>query len=238
MKKINAVYVSLVALVVAVATLVMCVICCNKGSKVEEVLNNNPEMIINAMQKYEVMQREKAKKEMEELFASSADELYNNENDGVVGNAEGKVVLVEFFDFSCGYCRRIYPVLKNVVAKNADLKLVVKPLSFLSPMSKYAAKASIAAKEQGKFAEVYSAIFEIKGQLTEAKIDEAAVLAGVDLEKLKVDMESEKVKKTMEDAAALASKLRINGVPSLVLNGKLIQTLDEAVLQKAIDAAK
>ena len=238
MKKINAVYVSLVALVVAVATLVMCVLCCNKGSNVEEALNNNPEMIINAMQKYEVMQREKAMKEMEELFASSADELYNNENDGIVGNAEGKVVLVEFFDFSCGYCHRIYPVLKNIVAKNPDLKLVVKPLSFLSPMSKYAAKAAIAAKEQGKFAEVYSAIFEINGQLTEAKIDEAVVLAGVDLEKLKADMETEKVKKTMDDIAALASKLRINGVPSLVLNGKMIQTLDESVLQEAINAAK
>ncbi|MBR2033588.1 MAG: DsbA family protein [Alphaproteobacteria bacterium] len=81
-------------------------------------------------------------------------------------------------------------------------------------------------------------MFEIKGQLTEAKIDEAVVLAGVDLEKLKTDMESEKVKKTMEDTAALAGKLRINGVPTLVLNGKIIQTLDEAVLQEAIDAAK
>ena len=238
MKKINAVYVSLVALVVAIAALVMCILCCNKGSNVEEALNNNPEMIINAMQKYEVMQREKAMKEMEDLMTSSAEELYNNANDGVVGNAEGKVALVEFFDFSCGYCHRIYPVLKNVVAKNADLKLVVKPLAFLSPMSKYAAKAALAAKEQGKFAEVYSAIFEIKGQLTEAKIDEAVVLAGVDLEKLKTDMESEKVKKTMEDTAALAGKLRINGVRTLVLNGKIIQTLDEAVLQEAIDAAK
>ena len=63
-------------------------------------------------------------------------------------------------------------------------------------------------------------------------------MAGVDLEKLKTDMESEKVKKTMEDTAALAGKLRINGVPTLVLNGKIIQTLDEAVLQEAIDAAK
>ena len=238
MNKINAVYVSLLALVVAIVALVMCIVCCNKGANVEQVLNDNPEMIINAMQRYEEVQRENALKEAKELLVQSADELYNNENDGFLGNPEGKVVLVEFFDFSCGYCHRIYPVLKNVVAKNADLKLVVKPLAFLSPMSQYAAKASLAAKEQGKFAEVYSAIFEIKGPLTEAKIDEAAVLAGADLEQLKKDMESEKVNKTLSDVSALASKIRVNGVPTLVLNGEIIQTLDEGVLQQAIDAAK
>lgn len=238
MNKINAVYVSLLALVVAIVALVMCIVCCNKGANVEQVLNDNPEMIINAMQRYEEVQRENALKEAKELLVQSADDLYNNENDGFLGNPEGKVVLVEFFDFSCGYCHRIYPVLKNVVAKNADLKLVVKPLAFLSPMSQYAAKASLAAKEQGKFAEVYSAIFEIKGPLTEAKIDEAAVLAGADLEQLKKDMESEKVNKTLSDVSALASKIRVNGVPTLVLNGEIIQTLDEGVLQQAIDAAK
>ncbi len=238
MNKINAVYVSLLALVMAVVALVMCIVCCSRGSDVEEALDKNPEMIVNAMQKYEQIQRENALKEAQELLKSSADELYNNEADGVLGNADGKVVLVEFFDFSCGYCHRIYPVLKNVIAKNGDLKLVAKPLAFLSPMSQYAAKAALAAKEQGKFAEVYSAIFEIKGPLTEAKIDEAAVLAGVDLEKLKSDMESAKVNKTLSDTSALANKIRVNGVPTLVLNGEIIQTLDEGVLQQAIDAAK
>ena len=238
MNKINAVYVSLLALIVALVALVVCIVSYNKDSNVEQALNDNPEMIINAMQKYEQVQRENALKEAKELLAQSADELYNNENDGILGNPEGKVVLVEFFDFSCGYCHRIYPVLKNVVAKNSDLKLVVKPLAFLSPMSQYAAKASLAAKEQGKFAEVYSAIFEIKGPLTEAKIDEAAVLAGADLEQLKKDMESEKVNQILADTSALASKVRVSGVPTLVLNGEIIQTLDEGVLQQAIDAAK
>ena len=239
MSKINAVYVSLLALLVAVVALVMCIVCCaNKSNNVEETLNNNPEMIINAMQKYEAMQRENAMKAAEEALAQSADALYNNAADGVVGNPEGTVTLVEFFDFSCGYCHRIYPVLKNIVAKNADLKLVVKPLAFLSPMSQYAAKAALAAKEQGKFAEVYSAIFEIKGPLTEAKIDEASVKAGADLEKLKADMESETVSKTISETAALASKIGVNGVPTLVMNNKILQTLDEGVIQEAINAAK
>ncbi len=241
MNKINAVYVSLVALVVAIVALVMCIVCCNKGgssANVEQALNDNPEMIIQAMQNYEIKQREEAQKKAQELLAQSEDELTKNPDDGFLGNPEGKVVLVEFFDFSCGYCHKIYPVLKNVVAKNSDLKLVAKPLAFLSPMSKYAAKAALAAKEQGKFAEVYTAVFEINGPLTEAKIDEAAVKAGVDLEKLKADMESEKVSKILDETSNLAAKIQVNGVPTLILDGKIIQTLDEGVLQEAIDQAK
>ncbi len=241
MNKINAVYVSLVALVVAIVALVMCIVCCNKGgssANVEQALNDNPEMIIQAMQNYEIKQREEAQKKAQELLAQSEDELTKNPDDGFLGNPEGKVVLVEFFDFSCGYCHKIYPVLKNVIAKNSDLKLVAKPLAFLSPMSKYAAKAALAAKEQGKFAEVYTAVFEINGPLTEAKIDEAAVKAGVDLEKLKADMESEKVSKILDETSNLAAKIQVNGVPTLILDGKIIQTLDEGVLQEAIDQAK
>lgn len=241
MNKINAVYVSLVALVVAIVALVMCIVCCNKGgssANVEQALNDNPEMIIQAMQNYEIKQREEAQKKAQELLAQSEDELTKNPDDGFLGNPEGKVVLVEFFDFSCGYCHKIYPVLKNVIAKNSDLKLVAKPLAFLSPMSKYAAKAALAAKEQGKFAEVYTAVFEINGPLTEAKVDEAAVKAGVDLEKLKADMESEKVSKILDETSNLAAKIQVNGVPTLILDGKIIQTLDEGVLQEAIDQAK
>lgn len=239
MKKLNAAYVSVTALVLAIAALVLAIMCCCcKKNNVEETLMNKPEIIVNAMQKLEAQQRENAEKEAQKLMQENAEALYNNANDGILGNPDGKIVLVEFFDYSCGYCHKIYPVLKNIIAKNDNLKVVSKPLAFLSPMSNYAAKASLAAKEQGKFAEVFSAIFEIKGQMTEAKIDEAAVLAGADLEKLKADMNSDKVKNTMDEVSELASKLRISGVPTLILNGKIVRALDEATLQNAIDAAK
>ena len=63
-------------------------------------------------------------------------------------------------------------------------------------------------------------------------------MSGADLEQLKKDMESEKVNKILADTSTLASKIRVSGVPTLVLNGEIIQTLDEGVLQQAIDAAK
>ena len=113
MNKLNALYVALTALVVAVVALIVASASCDKGgnANVAEALKNNPEMVIEAMQAYENKQREEAMKQAQERLAGSTEELNNNPNDGVLGNPNGEVVLVEFFDFSCGYFHRIYPVL-------------------------------------------------------------------------------------------------------------------------------
>ncbi len=241
MKNINAVYVSLVALVVAIVALVMCSVCCfsNKGGvNVEEALKENPGMVVDAIQAFEVQQREEALKKLEENIKANADELNNRADDGVIANPNGELVLVEFFDFSCSFCHRVYPALKEIAANNPDVKIVAKPMTFLAPISKYAAEAALAAGEQGKFAEVYSALFETKGRLTEAKVDEIVAATGVDMDKVKADMKSEKVQKTLSDASDLAGRIQVGGVPTLVFNNKLLQTLDASVIQEAIDAAK
>jgi protein-disulfide isomerase len=240
MNKINAVYVSLVALVVALAALVMCIVCCSSkgGANVEEALKEKPELVIQAMQAYDAKQREEALKQVEENLKANAEELNNRADDGVIGNPEGKMVLVEFFDFSCGYCHRVYPALKEIIANNPDVKVVAKPMTFLSPASKYAAEAALAAKEQGKFAEVYAALFSAEGRLTEEKINELVAATGVDMEKIKADMKSEKVQNTLNSVSELAGKIQVSGVPTLVFNNKILQTLDASVIQEAIDAAK
>ena len=240
MSKINAVYVSLAAVVVALAALVMSLVNCKGGAEVnvEKALMEKPEIVFNAMQAYDAKQREEAMKAVEANIKASAEELYNRAGDGVIANPEGKLVLVEFFDFSCGYCHKIYPALKEVAAKNPDVKIVAKPMAFLSPASKYAAEAALAAAEQGKFAEVYAGLFEAEGRLNEGKIDEIVAATGVDMAKLKEDMKSAKVQETLNAVTELAGKIQVGGVPTLVFNNKILQTLDANVIQEAIDAAK
>ena len=218
----------------------MCIVCCSSkgGANVEEALKEKPELVIQAMQAYDAKQREEALKQVEENLKANAEELNNRADDGVIGNPEGKMVLVEFFDFSCGYCHRVYPALKEIIANNPDVKVVAKPMTFLSPASKYAAEAALAAKEQGKFAEVYAALFSAEGRLTEEKINELVAATGVDMEKIKADMKSEKVQNTLNSVSELAGKIQVSGVPTLVFNNKILQTLDASVIQEAIDAAK
>lgn len=240
MNKLSSIFVSVAALIIAIAALVMCIVCCNKNKPVDvaETLNNNPEIIVNAMQNYEQKMRENALAAAQKLIDENIDAIANNPDSPVVGNKDGKVTVVEFFDFSCGYCHRLHPTLKNIMAKNPDVKVVLKELAFVSPVSSYAAKAALAANMQGKYAELWEALMTVNGRLTEAKVDELAVAAGINLEQMKTDMNSAKVEQIMKDTSELASKIQVNGVPALVIDGKMVQTLDENVIQSEIDAAK
>ena len=247
MNKVNSIYVSVFALIVAVATAVMCVMCCHKKDVapaavseegIRAVLENNPQMIIEALQKGEAKRQEEARAAAQKMIAENIEELNNYASSPVIGNKDGKVTIVEFFDFACGYCHKLAPSLMSVLDKNSDVRLVLKPLFFLSSQSQYAAKALYAAAEQGYAKEFYQNIMENAGQLSETKIDELAVKAGVDLEKMKADMNSEKVAKAMSDTSSLAEKIRVTGVPTLVIGGNMVQTLSERDIQRAVDDAK
>ena len=177
MKKINAVYVSLAALVIAIIALVMCIVCCSckKGSDVEKVLMEKQQIVMDALHAYEDQQRADALKQVEETVKAHADDLYNRADDGVIAHPDGKIVLVEFFDFSCGYCHRLYPALKEIIANNPDVKVVFKPLTFVAgAVSVYQAKAGFAAYKQGKFIEFYTNVMKAEGRMTEASVDEVA----------------------------------------------------------------
>lgn len=240
MNKLNSLYVSLVALVVAIAALVMCVFCCcgNKGAMVEEALNNNPEMIINAMQKYEQKMRDEAQAQAQKLIMDSIEEVNNDADTPFVGNQDAKVVLVEFFDYSCGYCHRLFPGLKAVIENNPDVKVAFKALTFVSPVSEYAAKAALAANMQGKYIEMHNGLFQVNGRLTEAKVDEVAAQIGLDMDRYRADLGSERVRNALKKNAELANKIQVNGVPALILNGTMLQTIDGNVVQDALNEAK
>ena len=108
-------------------------------------------------------------------------------------------------------------------------------MTFVSPISEYAARAALAANKQGKFIEMHNAMFEFGGQLTEAAIDEIAGKQGLDMEKYKADLNSQAVSDELAAVSELANKIQINGVPALVVNGKMVQTLDGSVIQDALN---
>ena len=244
----NSLYISVVALVVAVLTALCCFFgCCSHKTTAPAALNvadlrvaleNNPEMIVNALQKYEEVQRQAQLQEASRLFKSNIEELNNNANAPFVGPKDAKIVLVEFFDFSCGYCKRLAPAVEAIVKKNPDIKVVFKPITFVAQISKYAAQAALAAIEQGKFMELYEVMLGSQSRLTEETINSMAEKAGLDMKKFKEDVASEKVQTTIKEVSDLANKLQVRGVPTLVLNGTQIQVIDEAGIQAEIDRLK
>lgn len=208
-------------------------------TEVAEALKSNPQMIVDAMQKYQEDMRAAEEKAAQEAMAKYADEINSSANAPFVGPEDAKVVVVEFFDFSCGYCKRLAPELEKVVADNKDVKFIFKPLTFVAPgLSAYQAKAAYAAYKQGKFAEFYKEVMGFAGRMSEASVDEIANKLGLDIAKYKADLASDEVAKNMAAVNELAQNIAIHGVPAVLINGKHVQAMSAAELQEAINAAK
>ncbi|MBR1601296.1 MAG: thioredoxin domain-containing protein [Alphaproteobacteria bacterium] len=206
-------------------------------SDLASVLSQNPKIVADALQAYEQQQREAQEKAAAELLAKYAGEISSEANVPFIGPKDAKVTVTEFFDFSCGYCKRLSPEIEKIIADNADVKFVFKPLTFVSPVSSYQAKAGFAAFNQGKFLEFYKAVMEGDAS-SEELVDEIAKNAGIDFDKYKADVASDEVSKRISDVAAFAQKIQVNGVPAVFINGKQAHGRSAAELQADIDAAK
>ena len=239
MNKSSSFFMSLAALVLSVAALCLCLFCCHKkGNSVEEALQAKPEMVIEAMQKYEQNMREQAMEESKKLVAAHIDELNSDATTPFVGPENAKLTIVEVFVYSCGYCHRLFPELKAVMDANPDVKFVFKPLTFLGDASLAAGKASLAAAKQGKFIEMHNALFGSSERLTAEKIRAIAEAQGLDMSKFDADVASDEIAALIKKTSDLAAAIQVNGVPALFVNGGLLQTLDGKDIQAAINANK
>lgn len=203
--------------------------------KVADVLMDNPPIIVGALQIYQQQEEQKKLLAQAETYQKYAEDI--NRAELYAGNPDGKFTLVEFFDFSCGYCRQMAPRIENIIKKNPDVKVVFKPVSFLSPNSELAAKAAVAAHSQGKFLEMYSGLMAER-VVNEPVIDKLARNLKLDMAKFKKDYASDETKNILQSIKATADKIGMKSVPTLVLNGMPLYAVEEIQLQRAIDVLR
>jgi protein-disulfide isomerase len=108
----------------------------------------------------------------------------------VAGNAAGDITIVEFFDYQCPYCRKIEPELRQVVLDDGKVRLVLKDWPILGPVSVTAAQMALASKYQDKFIQAHDALIGVNSKLTEARIRDVLAGAGIDVDRLDRDLES------------------------------------------------
>jgi len=106
------------------------------------------------------------------------------------GNIDGDVSIVEWFDYNCPYCRKIDPELRQVIQDDGKVRLVLKDWPILGPVSKVAARMALAAKYQDKFMVAHEAMIGVSSKLTEPRIAELLSGAGIDMDRLKRDLET------------------------------------------------
>ena len=209
------------------------------AEQVSAVLKQNPKIIADAMQAYEAFQREEAEKAAQAALQAHAADLNSDANLPFIGPKDAKVTVVEFFDFSCGYCKRLAPSIEKIIADNADVKVIFKPVTFVSKISDYQARAGLAAHKQGKFLEYYKKVMGYtNGLMTEESVNAIAQEIGLDMEQFKKDAASEDVKSILGKVAGLTRDIQVNGVPMVFVNVKHVPAMSPEPIQEAINAAK
>jgi protein-disulfide isomerase len=198
---------------------------------VHEYVLNHPEILPQAMENLR-------KKEDAKQLAGIQSQVEKPWPGAVLGNPLGKVTLVEFTDFACGYCRQSEADVAEIIKANPDVKVVIRQLPILSPVSADAARMSLAAAAQGKYAAFHRALFA-GGQLSGATIEAAARAAGLDLERAKRDSASSQIDAEIDANMQFARKLGFQGTPSWVIGDEIhAGAVGREVLAEAIAKAR
>ena len=174
-------------------------------------------------------------------IAAHREELVNDPASPVVGNPNGDVTLVEFFDYHCAYCKRVLKDVMTMLDDDPGLRIVFKEFPILGPDSIVAARAALASRNQdpGKYLEFHAALMSTRGRLTQSRILAIARDVGFETERLVTDMDSPEVTAMLERNLALAGALGINGTPTFVIGDHLIPgAIDLDALKQLVALAR
>ena len=163
-----------------------------------------------------------ADREERERVEQAMGTLRMDSGDPILGNPEGSFTIYEFSDYNCGYCKRVFQPLQDLIAGDDDIRLVVKEFPILSQTSMLAAQAGIAAQAQGVFPDFHAAMMTARGAITMDSIIDAAQSAGADIDRLQADMNSPATAAIIDRTRAAAQALQISGTPGLVIGSQVI----------------
>ena len=188
---------------------------------VRDYLLENPEVLIEALQLYDTRRKAEAEARQREALTAHLEQLSGGPATPILGNPDGDVVIVEFFDYRCPYCKRVAEDLREAVREDGNIRLVMKEFPILGPDSQVAARAALAAAAQGRYEDYHFALMAERGEISEQTVFAVAEQLGLDLEKLRADMQSEAVEAEIRRTYGLADALDIGGTPAFVIGDRV-----------------
>jgi protein-disulfide isomerase len=206
---------------------------------VRDYLLANPEVLIEAVQAYRAKQEELQEQQARQTLVSSREELERDPDSPVIGNPDGDVVVVEFFDYRCPYCVRVAKDLREAVEEDGNIRLVMKEFPILGPESVVAAQMALAAEKQGQYEELHFALMTVSGKLTEERAFKIAEKIGLDMDQLRRDMQAPEIDAMLQRNYALAQSLQINGTPGFVIGDEVVRgAIDMRTLRHIVGQAR
>jgi protein-disulfide isomerase len=206
---------------------------------IHDYLMAHPDVVVDALKAAQQQADAQAAEQSRRTISSKKQEIFQSPDDLVQGNPKGDVTLVEFFDYRCPYCKQVEPSLDALLKEDGKLRIVYKEFPILGEASIYATKVALAAKKQGKYAEFHNVMMATKGDINDETVLNVAKSIGLDVAKIKTDMNAPDVEKLIDANYALADALNIQGTPALILGDTLIPgAVDLDTMRKNIAAVR
>lgn len=194
------------------------------NAKVEEYVKANPAVIIDSVNEYYRAQEEERQKPTPQVApAELVEEIINDKSNYSLGNPKGKFVIIEFFDHQCGWCKRTNTEMRQAVksAEGKNIRWIPIDTPIFGEASETIARFVLAAGKQGKYEQMHEAVGEAKDKLDEAGLIALGKKLGLDTKKLKADADGKEIRGKLAANKEYAKKLNINGVPMLIVDGKI-----------------
>lgn len=208
-------------------------------AEVRQYLLDNPEVLMEAM---EVLQDRKAHAEQQadiDLLQSNAEAIFNDPASWVGGNPQGSVTIVEFIDYRCGYCRKAYSEVEDLVKADGDIRFVVKEFPILGEDSLISAQFAIAVRMlhgDEAYKAAHDALIALRGSPDGETLGRLAQDLGFDATELSAKMDSPEVAAVIQANHTLAEALNITGTPTFVIEGQMLRGyLPQADMQKIVE---
>ena len=207
--------------------------------QISQYLKDHPDEVMGALRLAQANEETQKQANAQLAVAERQDQIFNNPADPVIGNVNGDVTVVEFFDYRCPYCKRVSDSLMTLVKDDPNVKVVYKEFPILGPGSLVAAKIALAAHRQGKYEQVHTAFMAHKGSFEQADLLDLAASVGADPAKLAVDMQDPAIHGLLQANDSLAAALGITGTPGFLFGKQLVPgavSLDD--MKKLVNEAR
>ena len=195
-------------------------------SEIRDYLLENPEVLMEAISVLEARREREAVARDSELIDRLREEIFNDGISYVGGDPNGDITLVEFLDYRCGFCKRAYPAVEELVASDGSIRYIVKEFPILGEQSTLAAQYAIAAKlvaGDADYKSVHDILMLHDGTVTEGFLVRTSRELGLDHDAITAAMGSEEVALAIGKNHALAKALNVQGTPGFILGDVILR---------------
>ena len=210
--------------------------------EIRRYILENPDIIFEAA---DIVRKREAALEVqedEELIQSNFNEIFYDNYSYVGGNPDGDITIVEFVDYKCGYCRKAAELVRELIAKDDNIRFVVKEFPILGEASLVSSKFAIAVKNIGgpeKYKVAHDILLALTAEPTEIYLRRIAKELELNPEELFEAMQSDLVAQEIDQTRELAQKLQISGTPTFILGDQFLRGfVPLEILSKAIQSER